>query len=339
MDPLVGAGLKAAGKYVLGRVSGQVRAAMTRHTDDLLAAYKRDAEDWRLQRILALDKQYADLEGQVEDLNAKLDEMFADRQFIRLYDGIEAQALLEALDERREMLAALGAGIIDPRLSLEERVDVERVVRTLAPVDVMTLYGLSQVRGRTDTDGTRCGDTQTLVTRVLERSNRKGKLAACLEDRIVGGVIGAGASRTYSISLLGQQVLQVLRCYTEGKAVPFPIPGREPIPVEQAEAAWHAVGQLDGLKAFLDLAKAEQKRRGRIGMQYCQGKDVKPKINVNVFTAEMRAGVAALNGVSRAGIDVTVTERNEHGFFVVYVEGEDAILRVLADHIDAIFEF
>lgn len=313
---------------------------MTRNTDDLLAAYKRDAEDWRLQRILALDKQYAHLEGEVENLNAKLDEMFADRQFIRLYDGIEAQALLEALDERREMLAALGAGIIDPRLSLEERIDAERAVRTLAPADVMTLYGLSQVRGHTDTDGTRCGDTQTLVTRVLERSGRKAKLGQCLDDRITaGGYGGGGASRAYWLNKLGWQVLQVLRCYVEAKEAPFPIPGREPIPLVQAETAWAAVDQLDGLRWFLNWAKAEKKRRGRIGMQYCQGKDVKPKINVNVFAADVRAGVAALNGVSRAGIDVTVTDQNEQGFFVVYLEGEDAILRVLADHIDATFEF
>lgn len=111
--------------------SGRIREAM-----------EIEQRSWRAARDAEVAARLDALEVAAEDrvsFEERLVSMVSDAQFVRLQANVEYEALREATDERRRMLAYAAAGLADPSMPLTLKARIERTLRGLDPIDVVTL--------------------------------------------------------------------------------------------------------------------------------------------------------------------------------------------------------
>jgi hypothetical protein len=101
-----------------------------------------EQRSWRAARDAEVAARLDALEVAAEDrvsFEERLVSMVSDAQFVRLQANVEYEALREATDERRRMLAYAAAGLADPSMPLTLKARIERTLRGLDPIDVVTL--------------------------------------------------------------------------------------------------------------------------------------------------------------------------------------------------------
>lgn len=132
-----GAGLVArAAKVIIDKLGETAPNARLRE------AWEVEQRSWRAQREAAIEVRVARLEALAEGdptFAGRAAAMADDHQFRRLQANVEYEALREATDERRRMLAYAAAGLCDPSMPLNLKARIERTLRGLDPIDVATL--------------------------------------------------------------------------------------------------------------------------------------------------------------------------------------------------------
>jgi len=127
-----------AGKAALTQVVKFLSRYEKKNTAALMKAWDEAKEDWLVELRRALPDVLRRLEN-VEQAQEKLHERAADREFQRLLDNVSIEASREAIDERRRMLAHVGAGTFDLTMTIAQAARCERVIRELDPEDVVAL--------------------------------------------------------------------------------------------------------------------------------------------------------------------------------------------------------
>jgi hypothetical protein len=130
-----------AGKAALTQVAKILGRYETKNTAALIAAWDEAKEDWLIELRRVLPDVLRRLEN-VEAFQEKLCTRTEDRQFERLLDNVSIEASREAIDERRRMLAHVGAGLFDLSMTIAEAARCERVIRELDPEDILALRGV-----------------------------------------------------------------------------------------------------------------------------------------------------------------------------------------------------
>ena len=186
------------------------------------------------------------------DLDAQVEQLEADSQTVRIYRNLGFEALREAIDERRKMLAHAAAGILDPEMPVERKARVERRLRELDPVDVRTLYGLSLMLRALDAKE---------AAKILFRESSGDVLVAsgCVRLETSGnGGAGSGISIKPLITELGHDLLLVLRSYVRTRGSSFPVPGRDFKPGDRSEdEARNILARIPSLMALLAYGRGK----------------------------------------------------------------------------------
>lgn len=133
--------------------------------------------------------------GERDDvLAARLDAFADDRQAQRVVHGLFFEAMREALDDRRRMLAAAAAVLTVPDLPVEEKARCERTLRQLDVADVAWLDVLDKICGNIH-NGRAYGDDAALRHEVWNNSPSKEALVAagCVAVSYTAGAGGGQA--------------------------------------------------------------------------------------------------------------------------------------------------
>jgi hypothetical protein len=196
------------GKAALAQVTKILGRYEQKNTAALIAAWDEAKEEWLVELRRLLPDVLRRLES-IEQLQEKLQERSEDPQFQRLLDNVSIEASREAIDERRRMLAHVGAGLFDPSMAIAEAARCERVIRELCPGDILALRRLNgwqevivgtrfdQVAGDrpdhldvliasgcvAEVPGDNLGGEQTVRHRVTHTGSRILKLLATYEPR------------------------------------------------------------------------------------------------------------------------------------------------------------
>jgi len=104
-----------------------------------------ERRSWRALRDFEVERRLTALEAVAQDreaFRAAVDSMASDCQFVRLHMNLEFEAVREALEDRKRLLAYAAAGLSDPDLSIEEKARLERVLRGL---DVRDIFFLREI--------------------------------------------------------------------------------------------------------------------------------------------------------------------------------------------------
>lgn len=127
---------------VIKWVLEKLREHSSQNDDALRGALDADARKWRVERDAAVEQRLTELAARADSegvQHSQLTAMLADLQFWRLQAGFEWEALREATDARRRMLAFAAAGLFSVDLTIEQKARVERALRALDPSDVLEL--------------------------------------------------------------------------------------------------------------------------------------------------------------------------------------------------------
>lgn len=132
--------LTIAAVEVLGKeIAGVVRRFVNKNDDAVFKSWEDAKDDWLIELVATLPGVRARLEH-VEKSQERLNERLASPEFQRLLDNVSIEASREPIDERRRLLAHLGAGTFDFTLmSVAEASRCERVIRELDPEDIFSL--------------------------------------------------------------------------------------------------------------------------------------------------------------------------------------------------------
>jgi hypothetical protein len=288
----------------------------------------------------------AEAGAQVEERIAALE---SDRRLVRIWNNLGYDAMREALEERRAMLADAAVALALSPLPIERKARIERTLRDLDPVDVCDLYGLARIVGSQDTDGTKLRTTDNLRHHVWASGGRVENAEILLSAGCVylppgGGAGWGGGMQELRVSRLGAELLSVMGLYAKRRGVSFEIPGRGPaITTEELGRAQHAVAEVPGLAKFLVWTRTAP----RVGKQYAMpfegtfvlpdGSSIKrPFLQVNVYDGEQRSVVGALAEASRTGplrvhVGADISADDAPGAFTAHITGPHEILRVLAE--------
>jgi hypothetical protein len=125
----------AQGLKILGRYEQKNTAA-------LMAAWDEAKDEWLVELRRLLPDVLRRLEG-IEQFQEKLRARTEAPQFHRLLDNVSIEASREAIDERRRMLAHVGAGVFDFTMTIAQAARCERVIRELDPEDILALREVS----------------------------------------------------------------------------------------------------------------------------------------------------------------------------------------------------
>ncbi|HVU02293.1 MAG TPA: hypothetical protein VHE30_11100 [Polyangiaceae bacterium] len=324
--------------------------------------YRRLLGDGDLAPIQAdMEEMYRDwvqdLDAAVKRCSSFYDERFAsqedrlatleqDAEFWRIGRNFRWEAAREAMDERRAMLANAFAGLADPRLTVEEKARVERVLRQLDPIDARSLWGLVRAAGRHDIHGRRY-ESESELLHELWRSlaNADALVAAgCVRVGIKGGV-GAGDSvrEAAVVTKIGLDVIRVLEPHLVQVGAPFLVPGRHPEPDAEAEArAQQTIDRSGRLREFIRWVNGNMGVHRQYDMPPRQPPfrtENTPKILLSgidrALLPESRDLLTHLVGAEDAPVVATVTEHPTEPVFDVVLKGDHAVLRVVADAVGA----
>ena len=243
MEPISVATLvaKPAAKQILSFLSRK----MNENDEQLRREREEAALDWAAELKRAVPQAVAYLDARIDDLDNRLAKVFEDPQFGRIFTNFTYEAAREAIDERRRMLALASIGIAEPDTSVERKARVERTLRGLDPIDVLTLYGASLIPGGLD--------ALVPMSKFLQATPSGDILAACGCVRMEpdGGGAGAGVWSRATITQVGSDVLMALRLYTKSRPLPFVVPGREIGPGDRTEQEAREI--LDAVPGLSEL--------------------------------------------------------------------------------------
>ena len=128
----------AAGKAALSQIAKTLGRYEQKNTAALMAAWDEAKDEWLVELRRALPEVLRRLEG-IEQFQEKIRARTEDPQFQRLLDNVSIEASREATDERRCMLAHVGAAVFDFTMTIAEAARCERVIRELDPEDTFAL--------------------------------------------------------------------------------------------------------------------------------------------------------------------------------------------------------
>lgn len=309
----------------------------TRADERLADARRREFER---NVVAALQWNIKELLERVEDLEGKLQTQASDEQYVMVCRNLGFEADREAIDERRRMLEHAAAGLIDPRISIEDKARVERKLRELDPIDVRTLYGISRVVGPR---------AERLRHEVWASSGMPGEVllsAGCLREDLHAGAFG-GAPPDLHVTAVGRLVLRAVRGFTLSRGAPFEVAGRAADPTHRSdELARASVNLVPELAEFLGYARTTS----RIGKQFLQvGEGSKPAphspaypcIRFNVFDLDKRTLCDAASA-NLDGLELSLSTRDEPWdmpMFVAFLAGPVDLLRYAAEFVDADWVF
>jgi hypothetical protein len=227
-------------------VLAHVSNALPRNIDELHKERQTLQQEWQSEVERAVPIITAHLEARIDNLEAKVAQVFADRQLGRLYINFTYEAAREALDERRRMLAHGAAGLLNPDISIERKARVERTMRELDPDDVIALYGASLVPG---------GYSSGRPRAEFLLSGPSGDILAssgCVRLAVGGGGFGHGPWTDATITQLGHDMLMILHTYIRTCPLSFVVPGREPGDTDRSEQeARRLLNVIPGLLEFV----------------------------------------------------------------------------------------
>lgn len=207
--------------------------------------------DWIINLNANFRQAYSYLNARMDNFEAHLQPVLEDHQFARIFKNFTFEAMREAIDERSRMLehAAVGVGMLDPAISIEQKARIERTLRTLDPEDVLYLYGASRIPIHHRNSGHSMANflNGALSGDVLVSSG-------CIRMEAEGsGGLGEGVWTTARITPLGLGVLKVLHTYTSVRTLPFIVPGREAGPQDRSEQeARQILNKIKGLNDFVN---------------------------------------------------------------------------------------
>ncbi len=257
MDPATGLVVKAIALPLAKKYAGKFLANLV---DPNTSRFKEQRDemfrDWQVETTQLVHElaeesvaAAAGVDERVAEIEAKLAERADDAEGHAVFANYALQAYQEPIEERRKMLEYAAAGIIDVRLTVAEHARVQRRLRELEPIDVLTLYGLSRTYGRVF--ARQCYANEHDMRGALLTANGGGDAlwaAGCVR-------IAPEPSGTYIsvetpfpdvpalvITDFGRLLLRVMRGYSRARAVPFAVPGREQLAAERSRE--------DGLSAF-----------------------------------------------------------------------------------------
>jgi|HubBroStandDraft_1064217.scaffolds.fasta_scaffold01132_18 hypothetical protein len=127
-----------AGKKLLAQVVEVLVRYENKNTTALLKAWDDAKDEWLVELVRVLPEVVGRLE-QVEQFQERLKLRTESPEFQRLLDNVSFEASREAIEERRRMLAHVGAGIFDVTMTIAEAARCERVIREVDPADIFAL--------------------------------------------------------------------------------------------------------------------------------------------------------------------------------------------------------
>lgn len=312
-------------RYGAKRLDAAMRQFFGANDARFREAVELDKQDHLLRKFTYLEETMADLEAQFVDLGAKVDVQSDDAQMHRLWANFVWESIREATAERREMLAAADAGIVDPTLTIEQKARVERTLRQLDPTDVRALFGFELI-GNADGYLAR-NELYELWKRLPDGDVLVSSGCMRLNPEPLAGAGGAGKP-VPEVTPLGRNVLRVLRVYVRKRGPSFEIPGRPPVPDEQTrQAVKSSLDAVAGLRDLLEWARhasfvsfAVPRTGGEARLEA-------------YFDAETLLGrvKGLVDAVDRAVAPVRVAIERHSAHAFVKIEGPFEILRVVAD--------
>lgn len=234
-----------------GAAAKLLQKLANRNTDEFIRARDEMFREWTSELASAIREVQAYLLSREEELEARLHEITTDPQFMRLYDNFGYEAAREAIDERRRMLAYAAAGILDPDMSVERKARVERTLRELDTEDVRVLYGLSLRPNRALLAG-----NKSLLRKYGGASADALFASGCVRNFVYSTEDAEGRTTGVDedpfITIVGGDVLRVLRAYLKLRGSAFPVPGRETGEHDRSETeALRVLASQPGLIDFL----------------------------------------------------------------------------------------
>lgn len=313
----------------------------SRHQGATYSPERREARriEFETNFVAALKLEVEELREAIEDLETRLEEQHNDAQFMTLWSNLGYEAAREALDERRRMLEHAAAGLIDPRLSIEDKARVERTLRQLDPTDVRTLYGLHRVVDRRP---------ERKRHELWTDAGMSGEVllsTGCVKEDLHAGAAG-GAPPDLHLTRLGELILRTLRSYVLERGAPFDIPGRTPEPSHRGkQEVFEYLSRVPELIDFLSWAK----NTSHIGKQFLRmgeatattvavGAPPYPYIRFNIFDLGQRE---LCDTVSRklheTELSFVIQSEADWGepMFVAFLTGPEDVLWLVADFVDA----
>lgn len=336
MEPTAVAALLA--KPAAKRLFAFLGNRMNKNDDQLKKDREEAALDWAAELKRAVPHAVAYLDARIDDLDSRLAAVYEDPQFGRIFTNFTFEAAREAIDERRRMLAHAAVGITDPDVSVERKARVERTLRALDPIDVLTLYAASRIPGGID--------ALAPMAKFLYNSPSGDILASCGCVRIEpdGGGAGMGVSIRAQITQVGDDVLIALRTYTTSTPLPFHVPGRELAEGARTEAAAREV--LRAIPGLLDFAIWATRRTSRADRSYQRTRKWASVPTLTICLHEWSIWKPRLDEISCAcqGTEVSIslrtqqyraTETETYDLLCVDISGPDDLIRYLADDCEA----
>ncbi len=304
-------------------------AAMTQFLESndarLRDAWELERRDHVVRKLFWLEETVVDLGARIADLGSKIDVQADDPQLYRVWDNFVYESIREAIAERREMLAAADAGIVDPTLTIEQKARVERTLRQLDPADVRALFGfelIGNAGGHRERD-----EVYQLWKRMPNGDVLVSSGCLRLNPEPLAGAGGAGKPIP-EVTPLGRNVLRVLRVYVRKRGPSFEIPGRPPASDEQTRQ--EVCTRLDAVAGLRDLLEwvrhadfvsfAAPKRGGEARLE--------AYFDAETLLGRVKGLVDAVD-LAVAPVRVAVEQQSAHAF--VKFEGPFEVLRVVAD--------
>lgn len=192
-------------------------------TERLKEAMEVDHRSWRAGRDALIDRNFGILAETVENVDVlaeKVAELVNDRQFLKVQANLEYEALREATDERREMLAHAAAGLATPRFTINEKARIERAIRQLDTEDILFLDDLHRFEDPAFTPDPNSEKTSEQQRAIYNDQNRAGFAETLPTSRsalLAVGCISESAGRyggsTLSVLPVGRMMLDVLALF------------------------------------------------------------------------------------------------------------------------------
>lgn len=236
------------------------------NTDRFIEARDEEFRQW----VADLHAAVRDLVQQVEVAEQDFDALVEMPEFQRLFVNVAFEARREALDDRRALLAHVGAALLVPGWTIERKARVERAVRRLDAEDVLALRALREVFAFEDPLGAARASLADVRYELWRRSpSRDGlELSGCV--RVVTSSPFGGTLRELEVSDLGCDVLEVTRGWRPDAPPPFMVPGAEDDSArERRRSAIESLEAMPQLREIARLAGREQDRLSKFDDSSC----------------------------------------------------------------------
>ena len=311
-------------KYGLTRLYSALVNFPKQNDQRLREAWERDRDDHVVRKLQWLEETLEDVRKTIVDFAAQVEAQSEDPQMHRVWDNFVYESIREATAERREMLAAADAGIVDPRLTIEQKARVERILRQLDPDDVRALYGI-------DRAVVEDSELYELWGRLPNRDVLVSTGCLRLDPGPLAGAGGVGKPIP-QVTPMGYDVLRVMRTYCRKRGAPFEVPGRHPEPdAEACQRAWAMIDRA-GLKELMELA-----RRSPTYKAYTlPGRQPFAELSFGGFRgADAAEGLKYVESATATESAFNIQVREHESVAYISVSGPHEILRVPADELEA----